>query len=417
MKKYHSEKDPFRDRTIIYDEHGKKVGYSEKAIFGDHVNVYDSKGNKVARQEKSFFGDHINVYDAKGKKTGEQHQALFGNHTNVYDAKGNKVGESQPSFWGSGTDYYSRESAASLPSAAIDPSNSWNFENRSAPPASTTSQHTVLSNEMYSNISEEELAQAVATSHELTVEEAASYAKLCVSLFEKVNIKTDGTIFTKEEYKKKVRYGFLKLKSYETTKTKYVPGETYWLLKRRNENEERVGCSREEKYILVLTKSGKFYDGEIREEYRHNGTYVMLRNDWKECSTYQLHELIPLLDLLLKKHSIKMSSGLYWTQLHPQKNVGTSPSCTEKKADTSPSASTNQQYKYVLTALKSGNQADLVKAIRTLYGCGRDEGKRWAESSQLIIMQTNDKNKVTKAVNIFEGEYGIKVTINDKSKP
>lgn len=182
MKKYHSEKDPFRDRTIIYDEHGKKVGYSEKAIFGDHVNVYDSKGNKVARQEKSFFGDHINVYDAKGKKTGEQHQALFGNHTNVYDAKGNKVGESQPSFWGSGTDYYSRESAAS-----IDPSNSWNFENRSAPPASTTSQHTVLSNEMYSNISEEELAQAVATSHELTVEEAASYAKLCVSLFEKVN--------------------------------------------------------------------------------------------------------------------------------------------------------------------------------------------------------------------------------------
>lgn len=24
MKKYHSEKDPFRDRTIIYDEHGKK---------------------------------------------------------------------------------------------------------------------------------------------------------------------------------------------------------------------------------------------------------------------------------------------------------------------------------------------------------------------------------------------------------
>lgn len=71
MKKYHSEKDPFRDRTIIYDEHGKKVGYSEKAIFGDHVNVYDSKGNKVARQEKSFFGDHINVYDAKGKKTGE----------------------------------------------------------------------------------------------------------------------------------------------------------------------------------------------------------------------------------------------------------------------------------------------------------------------------------------------------------
>ncbi len=138
MKKYHSEKDPFRDRTIIYDEHGKKVGYSEKAIFGDHVNVYDSKGNKVARQEKSFFGDHINVYDAKGKKTGEQHQALFGNHTNVYDAKGNKVGESQPSFWGSGTDYYSRESAASLPSAAIDPSNSWNFENRSAPPANTT---------------------------------------------------------------------------------------------------------------------------------------------------------------------------------------------------------------------------------------------------------------------------------------
>lgn len=105
MKKYHSEKDPFRDRTIIYDEHGKKVGYSEKAIFGDHVNVYDSKGNKVARQEKSFFGDHINV---------------------------------------------------------------------------------------------------------------------------------------------------------------------------------------------------------------------MLRNDWKECSIYQLHELIPLLDLLLKKHSIKMSSGLYWTQLHPQ---------------------------------------------------------------------------------------------------
>lgn len=59
MKKYHSEKDPFRDRTIIYDEHGKKVGYSEKSIFGDHVNVYDSKGNKVARQEKSFFGDHI----------------------------------------------------------------------------------------------------------------------------------------------------------------------------------------------------------------------------------------------------------------------------------------------------------------------------------------------------------------------
>ena len=100
-----------------------------------------------------------------------------------------------------------------------------------------------------------------------------------------------------------------------------------------------------------------------------------------------------------------------------KKNVGTSPSCTEKKADTSPSASTNQQYKYVLTALKSGNQADLVKAIRTLYGCGRDEGKRWAESSQLIIMQTNDKNKVTEAVNIFEGEYGIKVTINGKSKP
>ena len=124
-------------------------------------------------------------------------------------------------------------------------------------------------------------------------------------LFEKVNIKTDGTIFTKEEYKKKVRYGFLKLKSYETTKTKYVPGETYWLLKRRNENEERVGCSREEKYILVLTKSGKFYDGEIREEYRHNGTYVMLRNDWKECSTYQLHELIPLLDLLLKLSQYK----------------------------------------------------------------------------------------------------------------
>ena len=103
------------------------------------------------------------------------------------------------------------------------------------------------------------------------------------------------------------------------------------VIKTPNENEERVGCSREEKYILVLTKSGKFYDGEIREEYRHNGTYVMLRNDWKECSTYQLHELIPLLDLLLKKHSIKMSSGLYWTQLHPQKNVGTSPSCTEKK--------------------------------------------------------------------------------------
>ena len=42
MKKYHSEKDPFRDRTIIYDEHGKKVGYSEKAIFGDHVNVLAS---------------------------------------------------------------------------------------------------------------------------------------------------------------------------------------------------------------------------------------------------------------------------------------------------------------------------------------------------------------------------------------
>ena len=31
MKKYHSEKDPFRDRTIIYDEHGKKVGYSVSA--------------------------------------------------------------------------------------------------------------------------------------------------------------------------------------------------------------------------------------------------------------------------------------------------------------------------------------------------------------------------------------------------
>ena len=27
-------------------------------------------------------------------------------------------------------------------------------------------------------------------------------------------------------------------------------------------------------------------------------------------------------------------------------------------------------------------------------------------------IQTNDKNKVTEAVNIFEGEYGIKVTIN-----
>ena len=65
MKKYHSEKDPFRDRTIIYDEHGKKVGYSEKTIFGDHVNVYDSKGNKVARQEKSFFGDHINGNSAE----------------------------------------------------------------------------------------------------------------------------------------------------------------------------------------------------------------------------------------------------------------------------------------------------------------------------------------------------------------
>lgn len=53
MKKYHSEKDPFRDRTIIYDEHGKKVGYSEKAIFGDHVNVYDSKGNKFLRVNHS----------------------------------------------------------------------------------------------------------------------------------------------------------------------------------------------------------------------------------------------------------------------------------------------------------------------------------------------------------------------------
>ena len=53
MKKYHSEKDPFRDRTIIYDEHGKKVGYSEKAIFGDHVNVYDSKARK------SIFGNDL----------------------------------------------------------------------------------------------------------------------------------------------------------------------------------------------------------------------------------------------------------------------------------------------------------------------------------------------------------------------
>ena len=41
MKKYHSEKDPFRDRTIIYDEHGKKVGYSEKAIFVEHYNDCD----------------------------------------------------------------------------------------------------------------------------------------------------------------------------------------------------------------------------------------------------------------------------------------------------------------------------------------------------------------------------------------
>ena len=56
MKKYHSEKDPFRDRTIIYDEHGKKVGYSEKAIFGDHVNVYDSKGNKVTSDSIVDYG-------------------------------------------------------------------------------------------------------------------------------------------------------------------------------------------------------------------------------------------------------------------------------------------------------------------------------------------------------------------------
>lgn len=58
-----------------------------------------------------------------------------------------------------------------------------------------------------------------------------------------------------------------------------------------------------------------------------------------------------------------------------------------------------------------------MKAIRTLYGYGLNEAKQWAESPRSIIIETNDKSKAMEAINIFEGEYGIQVTINGKSKP
>ncbi len=406
-KEYNTEKSYFGDHTNIYDENGNKIGTAEKSFFDDHINIYDATGKKIATQEESLFGDQKIVYDSSGRKIVTQEQALFGDHDVFYDANGRKVGSGYSSEY-SFDDAFSGDSSTS----PVNRSTPLKSEPNNVPKLNTPSQHTVLSSEMYSNISEKELAQTIATSHELTPDEAKAFAKLCVGLLEKANIKTDGTIFSQEQYKKKVRHGFLNLKSYETTKTRYIPGAEYWLLRRRNENEDRAGYLREEKYILALTKSGKFYDGEIREDYRKDGGHVLIKNDWEECSPYQLYELIPLLDLLLKKHSIKMSSGLYWAQLHPQASVKTTPSRTEEKVTTAPRASANQQYAYVLTVSKTEEQTNLVKAIRTLYGYGLNEARQWAESSQNIIMQTNDKNKVTEAINIFEGEYGIQVTIN-----
>lgn len=176
----------------------------------------------------------------------------------------------------------------------------------------------VLSSQIYSNISEEGFRKAADAMHELTEGEAEAYARLCASLLEKANVKTDGTVFTRREYEKKKRYGFLRLRSRKTMATEYVRGEPYWELECHHENEERSGRYREEKYILALTVSGKFYEGEIREDYLHSGGYVMVKNEWRECAAYKLDKFVALLDLRLKKHKILMSSGSFWRQLYSQ---------------------------------------------------------------------------------------------------
>ena len=316
MAKYHSEKEFFTDRTAIYDEHGRKVGYSEKSLFGDHVNIYDANGKKIGQQEQSLFGDHINVYDANGKKVGEQHKAFFGDHTNIYDSNGKKIGESHPSMWTSGTDTYVRDSDST---SSMNQGAPLGVAPRSNARPIPVNLHEKLSHEETSMVSLQERIQAERTGHELTREETVAFARLCADLLEKAGVQTYGTIFTKEEYKKKVRYGFLNLKSYEKTERKYVPGEAYWLLNRIVENEERTGYRYEMQFIYALTKSGKLYHGDVREAYYPNGTYVLNKNEWRDYTAFNLiSSLVPFLDLLLKRNKINMSSGLYWLQLHPQ---------------------------------------------------------------------------------------------------
>lgn len=385
-KKYHSEKELFGDRTIIYDEHGNKVGYGEKSIFGNHVNIYDSKGNKIGRQEESFFGDHVNVYDSKG----------------------NKIGESYPSFWGTGSDYYSKTPSSNQSKKT----QSYSYYESYTQPVSSVPRE-IISQGSNSTVSKQEIAQICHTTYTLTADEAIAYGKLCAELLTKAGIRANQTTYRKEEYEEKVHYGFLNLKTRKTTKTKYVPDEEGWCLKQDSEITEYNTYERDEVHYTVLTKSGTFYSGERREHFYYGGGYSMVRNDWVKMNARQLVSVIPLMDLFLKNNNIPMSSNLYWTQLHPQSKTGVpkDPSRAEYRVTNAP-VSKGKQFAYTLTVSKAEDINILTKAIRSISGCGLKEGRLWAESSQNIILQTNDKNEAIFAIDIFEDQYGIPVTIN-----
>lgn len=226
-------------------------------------------------------------------------------------------------------------------------------------------------------------------------------------------IRTNQTTYRKEEYQEKVHYGFLKLKTRKTAKTKYVPDEEGWCLKLDSEITEYSTYERDEAYYTVLTKSGTFYNGERREHFYYGGGYSMERNDWVKIDASQLESVIPLMNLFLKKNNIPMSSDLYWTQLHPQgkTDIPKDTSKSEHRVTNTP-VSKGKQFAYTLTVSKMEDKDILTKAIRSISGCGLKEGRLWAESSQNIILQTNDKNEAIFAIDIFENQYGIPVAIN-----
>ena len=98
-KSGHSEKSPFSDDIIHYDDKGNKIGRSTPDFFGGGYTNYDKNGNKIGRTEQDFFGGGYTNYDKSGNKIGRTEEDFFGGYI-TYDSSGNRLSSSAPGVFG-----------------------------------------------------------------------------------------------------------------------------------------------------------------------------------------------------------------------------------------------------------------------------------------------------------------------------